>query len=39
MMFLMHFSMYYCSEFVSKFLEIESKNSIALSLAFLSSFS
>jgi len=39
MMFLMHFSMYTCSVFVSKFLEIDSKNSKALSLDCLSSLS
>jgi hypothetical protein len=39
MMFLIHFSMYYCSVFVSRFLEIESRNSSAFSLAFLSSLS
>ena len=35
----MHFSMYTCSVFVSRFLEIESKNSRALSLDYFKSFS
>jgi len=39
MMFLIHFSIYYCSVLVSKFLEIESKNSKALSLEAFNSFS
>ena len=39
MIFLMHFSMYCCSVLVSRFLEIESKNSNAFSLDCFKSFS